>query len=58
MSRTVSLSLLDRIEIASPCTVEWDSMTGDDRSRFCGQCKLNVYNIARDDAPAGRVAHR
>jgi len=37
---------LSQLRIASPCTVSWDSMTGDDRSRFCGQCKLNVYNIS------------
>ena len=37
---------LSQIRIASPCTVSWDSMNGDDRSRFCGQCELNVYNIS------------
>lgn len=34
------------IEIAAPCQVSWDSMTGDDKSRFCGQCRLNVYNFS------------
>jgi hypothetical protein len=24
----------------------WAEMAGDDRSRFCKDCKLNVYNIA------------
>ena len=37
--------LLNRVYIAAPCTVDWDSMQGDDRQRFCGQCKLNVYNV-------------
>jgi hypothetical protein len=46
MARTVSLELLKSIQIASPCPANWDQMTGDDRSRFCGQCQLNVYNIA------------
>ena len=46
MGRTVTLSILDRIEIASPCPASWDDMEGDDRSRFCGQCRKNVYNIA------------
>jgi hypothetical protein len=36
---------VDRIEIASPCTVSWSSMRGDDRVRFCGQCRQNVYNV-------------
>lgn len=37
---------LDQIRIASPCTASWDQMAGDDRSRFCGQCQLNVYNLS------------
>ena len=39
-------SSLDRIRLASPCTVSWDSMTGDDKVRHCGQCRLNVYNLS------------
>jgi hypothetical protein len=35
-----------RVEIASPCPVSWSSMSGDDRVRFCGQCRLNVYNLS------------
>ena len=34
------------IEVKIPCEVSWDSMMGDARSRFCGQCKLNVYNLS------------
>ncbi len=44
---------LDAIEVASPCSMSWDSMTGDDRSRHCSQCNLNVYNLSdmpRSDA--------
>jgi hypothetical protein len=37
---------LDRMRIASPCSVEWERMVGDDRMRFCDQCGLNVYNIS------------
>ena len=36
---------VDEIEIASPCTVPWDDMRGDDRVRFCGHCRQNVYNV-------------
>ncbi|HVV52293.1 MAG TPA: hypothetical protein VHO06_21670 [Polyangia bacterium] len=39
---------VDEIEISSPCTVPWDGMRrtrGDERVRFCGQCKQNVYNV-------------
>lgn len=38
--------LLDDVRIASPCTASWDAMTGDDTVRFCGACKLNVYNLS------------
>ena len=44
---------LDIIDVASPCSVPWDAMEGDDRVRFCGECKLNVYNLSqmsRDEA--------
>jgi len=39
--------LLDRIRIASPCQVSWESMTGSERARFCSQCELHVYDISR-----------
>jgi hypothetical protein len=44
MSRT--MSLVQRVEIASPCTAKWDEMIGDETTRFCGLCKLNVYNLS------------
>src|SRR5687768_5545433 len=37
---------LDHIRVASPCNADWDEMIGNDRSRFCGQCNLNVYNLS------------
>jgi hypothetical protein len=40
------LNILQEIRIASPCTAAWDEMHGDDRSRFCDQCQLNVYNLS------------
>lgn len=40
------LPVLRQIEIASPCTASWEQMQGDDRVRYCGECKLNVYNLA------------
>jgi hypothetical protein len=44
---------LDQIRVASPCPASWEDMTGDHRVRFCGECKLNVYNLSamgRDEA--------
>lgn len=46
-------SPLDNIRIASPCSADWNGMFGNDRMRFCGECKLNVYNLSgmsRDEA--------
>jgi hypothetical protein len=37
---------LEQIRIASPCTADWEKMAGDDRARFCGECKKNVYNLS------------
>jgi hypothetical protein len=37
---------LDNIHIASPCSADWNQMFGDGRKRFCGDCKLNVYNLS------------
>ncbi len=44
MSRTISL--VQRVEIASPCSVPWDQMTGNETVRFCSECRLNVYNLS------------
>ncbi len=37
---------VNSIQIATPCSADWDEMVGDDRKRFCQDCKLNVYNVA------------
>ncbi|MGQ0543476.1 MAG: hypothetical protein ACT4O9_16795 [Blastocatellia bacterium] len=39
-------SPLRNLKIASPCSAEWNEMRGDDRKRFCGDCKLNVFNLS------------
>src|SRR5581483_11638227 len=37
---------VDSIRIASPCSARWEDMDGDDRARFCGQCRKHVYNFS------------
>jgi hypothetical protein len=47
------LDALDVIDVTAPCTASWDEMQGDETVRFCGLCRLNVYNLSamkRDDA--------
>ena len=39
-------SPLKNIQIASPCSADWNEMYGDNRKRFCGDCKLNVFNLS------------
>jgi hypothetical protein len=46
MPRT-DLEILSQVRIASPCSVGWDSMEGDDRVRHCAQCDKLVYNLAK-----------
>ena len=37
---------LDHVTVAAPCSADWDEMIGDERARFCGLCKLSVYNLS------------
>lgn len=37
---------LDNVKIAAPCSADWNEMYGNERQRFCGECKLNVYNLS------------
>lgn len=37
---------LNGVRIASPCSADWNEMYGDERRRFCAECKLNVYNLS------------
>jgi hypothetical protein len=49
------LPVLDNLRVAAPCTADWNQMTGDERTRHCGDCKKNVYNLTgmtREEAEA------
>ena len=37
---------VNNLRVASPCPVSWNAMTGDDRTRHCDLCELNVHNVA------------
>src|SRR5262245_25497420 len=53
------LPVLDNIRVATPCTADWSQMTGDDRTRHCGECSKNVYNLSgmtREEAEALLIA--
>lgn len=36
----------DNIQVASPCNARWEDMAGDERARFCGPCRKNVFNLS------------
>lgn len=38
--------MLQKFQVASPCSASWEQMVGDDRVRWCSQCNLNVYNFS------------
>lgn len=46
VTRRSDSEILAGMKVAAPCAVSWDSMDGDERARFCGQCEKNVYNIS------------
>ena len=35
-----------RLRVASPCTEDWEGMTGNHLVRYCGKCEKNVYNLS------------
>ena len=39
-------SPLSNVKVASPCSADWEAMAGDERKRFCGDCRLHVYNLS------------
>ena len=42
---------LSNVKVAAPCPADWRSMYGNDRVRFCSQCRLNVYNLSAMTRP-------
>lgn len=40
------LDLLDAAEIAAPCPVRWDGMSGTGRVRFCAECRQSVHDLS------------
>lgn len=38
--------ILDTLTITTPCTQNWETMPGDERKRYCGECKLFVHDFS------------
>lgn len=43
---TLPNNMLGKLRVAAPCSANWEKMVGDDRMRYCTECKLNVYNFS------------
>jgi hypothetical protein len=37
---------VNKLRVAAPCSAPWDAMRGDEKSRHCEMCSLNVYNFS------------
>lgn len=51
---------LANVQIASPCSADWESMVGDDRKRHCVECSKDVYDLTvmtRDEVDAFLLAN-
>lgn len=46
MEKLATLDVLDSLEIASPCPMNWKEMDGDERVRFCQKCQQKVFDLA------------
>src|SRR5215468_5403492 len=38
---------LDQLKIVSPCSTDWDQMSGDEKRRFCVECDKFVYDFSQ-----------
>jgi hypothetical protein len=41
-----SLDVLNSVTIDAPCSAPWSAMHGDDRSRFCADCRQPVFDLS------------
>jgi ankyrin repeat protein len=39
-------SMVDSIEVSSPCSQDWNTMQGSDEIRFCDHCVKDVHNLS------------
>jgi hypothetical protein len=40
------LPMLASVRVASPCPARWEDMEGNERKRYCSDCKLIVFNLS------------
>ena len=40
-------AFIDSVRVQSPCTEDWNEMTGNDQVRFCSHCSKKVNNLSK-----------
>ncbi|HEY0404849.1 MAG TPA: ankyrin repeat domain-containing protein [Pyrinomonadaceae bacterium] len=40
------INMLDRLSVNSPCSEDWDAMSGNEQARFCSHCAASVHNLS------------
>lgn len=43
------------LDIASPCTQDWNTMTTEGKKRFCDACKKHVHDLSQMSEPEARA---
>lgn len=43
------LRVLNDLNVASPCSADWNEMEGDDKARYCAECRLHVFDLSAMD---------
>jgi carboxypeptidase family protein len=38
---------IDQLQIVSPCSMNWDRMSGDEKKRYCAECDKFVYDFSQ-----------
>src|SRR5262245_33774956 len=38
---------LDKLQVVSPCSTDWDRMSSDEKKRFCSECNKFVYDFSQ-----------
>lgn len=51
MNKQQRHKLVQSIVIKTPCEFSWDDLKGDDTTRFCDRCNLNVHNLSQMSEP-------
>lgn len=38
---------VNKLSVAKPCSMSWENMSGDEKTRLCNACDMNIYNLSK-----------